>query len=167
MKYTKVGKIINTHGIKGEVKILPMTDDKNRFSLLEKIYFGKDKVKLELEKARPHKSFVILKFKEHDNINDVIFLKEENIYVDEEDEIKLPENSYFIDDLIDCKVFDVSKREIGTVKDIIYTNRDDVYLIESSFEDKEYMIPARKEFIKEIDIENKKIIIDPIEGMIE
>lgn len=167
MNYTMIGKIINTHGVKGELKILPLTGHIDRFSLLEKIYLGSDKEKLEVERARYHKSFVILKLKKYDNINDVIFLKEKNIYVDEEDILVLPEDTYFIDDLIDCKVFDLSNREIGYLKDIISTGKDDVYLIKSSFEDKEYMIPAIKEFIKEIDIDNRIIIIDPIEGMIE
>lgn len=167
MDYTIIGKIINTHGVRGELKINPMTDDIERFSQLEKAYIGEAKEKLHIEKARYHKSFVILKFKEYDNINQILHFKDSYIYVDWDDKLILPEDSYFIDDLIDCKVFDLDKREIGYLKDIIYTNRDDVYLIKSTFEDKEYMIPAVKEFIKEIDIDNKIIIIDPIEGMIE
>lgn len=167
MNYTMVGKIINTHGVKGELKVFPKTDDIDRFSLLNKIYLGEEKEELEVERARPHKSFIILKLKKYNNINEVIFLKDKNIYIDKEEEIELAENTYFIDDLIDCNVFDLSNREIGTIKDILNTNSGDVYVIDSSFEDKEYMIPAIREFIKEIDIENKRIFIDPIEGMIE
>lgn len=167
MDYTIIGKIINTHGVRGELKINPMTDYIDRFSLLNKTYVGEEKKLLSIEKARYHKSFVILKFKEYDNINEVLYLKEKYIYVDGEDKLVLPEDSYFIDDLIDCKVFDLDNIEIGHIKDIIYTNKDDVYVVKSSFEDREYLIPAIKEFVKKVDIKNKTIIIDPIEGMIE
>lgn len=167
MEYTIIGKIINTHGVRGELKIKPMTDNIDRFSILEKAYIGEDKKLFQIEKARYHKSFVILKLKDYDNINDVLSFKEKYLYVDGEDKLVLPEDRYFIDDLIACKVYDLDNREIGHIKDIIYTNKDDVYLIKSSFEDKEYLVPAIKEFVKKVDIENKVVIIDPIEGMIE
>lgn len=167
MNYTIIGKIINTHGVRGELKIHPMTGYIDRFFELEKVYIGEDKEKLTVEKARYHKSFVILKLEEYDNINQVLLFKEKYIYVDDEDKMILPEDSYFIDDLIDCKVFDLDNREIGHIKDIIYTNKDDVYVVKSAFNNKEYLIPAIKEFIKDIDIKNKTVIIDPIEGMVE
>lgn len=166
MDYTIIGKIINTHGVRGELKINPMTDDIERFSILTKAYIGEDKKLYLIEKARYHKSFVILKLKDYDNINDVLVFKEKYLYVDGEDKLTLPEDTYFIDDLINCRVFDLDNREIGHIKDIIYTNKDDVYIVKSSFEDKEYLIPAIKEFVKKVDIKNKTIIIDPIEGMI-
>jgi 16S rRNA processing protein RimM len=167
MDYTIIGKIINTHGVKGELKIYPMTGDVDRFLNLENIYIGEDKKSLTVEKARFHKSFIIIKLKEYDNINEVLIYKEEYIYVDDEDKLILPEDSYFIEDLIDCKVFDLDNIEIGHIKDIIHTNKDDVYVIKSSFDDKEYLIPAVKEFIKQIDIKSNLVIIDPIEGMLE
>ncbi len=74
-------------------------------------------------------------------------------------------DNYFIDDLIACKVFDLDGRSLGRIKDVIQNSSNDVYIIEDK--DKEYLIPAVKEFIKEINIEDKRIVIDPIEGMIE
>jgi 16S rRNA processing protein RimM len=167
MDYTIIGKIINTHGVRGELKIHPMTGDIDRFSDLKKVYIGEDKENLTVEKVRYHKSFVIIKFGEYDNINQVIPFKQKYIYVDDGDKVVLPKDSYFIDDLIDCKVFDLDNKEIGHIKDIIYTTKDDVYIVKSSFDNKEYLIPAIKNFVKDVDIKNKIVIIDPIEGMIE
>lgn len=167
MKFIQVGKIVNTQGIKGEIKIIPFTDDIYRFDKLEKIYIGKEKLKLEITKVWYKKNTVILKFKGYDNINDVEKFKNQNIYVDEKDKIELKDNQYFIFDIIGCKVLDTSNKEIGTVVDIIEAGSSDIYVVEGNSKYEEYLIPGVKEFIKDINIEEKRIKIDPIEGMIE
>jgi 16S rRNA processing protein RimM len=167
MDYTIIGKIINTHGIRGEVKVYPLTDDINRFDFLYEAFIGDDKFPVNVEKARYHKDTVILKFKEFDNINDIIKFKDMYIFVSDENRIILPEDHYFIYDLVGCKVVNTNNQPIGYIKDVLQGYSNDVYLIEDKNNNKEYLIPAVKEFIKHVNINDKIIIIDPIEGMIE
>lgn len=165
IKFIKIGIIINTHGIKGELKINPLTDDIKRFDKLNNIYIGEEKVEYNIEKVKYIKNFPIIKLKEFDNINDVLKYKNNYIYIDKEDLVELPKDYYFIFDIIDCKVYDIENNFIGIVEDVITYSSNDVYVVKNN--DKEYLIPALKRFVKSIDIEDKKIIIDPIEGMIE
>lgn len=165
MDYTAIGKIINTHGIKGELKILPLTEDISRFDSLEEVYIGEDKLKVKTIGVKYNKDIPIVKFNEFDNINQVLKYKEEYLYVSDDNLIELREDSYFIFDLIGCKVEDMEGSHIGFVEDVIENPGNDVYVIKDK--DKEYLVPVIKEFIKEINIDNKLIRIKPIEGMIE
>lgn len=167
MDYIQIGKIINTHGIKGEVIVASFTNDVNRFNDLDTIYLGDNKTKLQVEQARSHKNMVLLKFKNFNNINEVLMHIGKFIYVDEVDKRVLPENHFFIFDIIGSVVSDINGEEIGIITDVNQSASNDVYIIRNEKKDKEYLIPAVKEFFVEIDIKNKKIVIDPIEGMIE
>lgn len=167
MDYIKVGRIINTHGIKGELKIIPLTDNIDRFDDLKTSYLGDNKIKVEIDKVKYHKGFVIVKFKEYNNINDVIKYKDDFIYIDENDKVELPEDHYFIFDIVGCIVYDTEQNKIGKVTEVIQSVSNDVYVVKDIENYRDYLIPAVKEFVIEIDIENKTIIIDPIEGMIE
>lgn len=167
MEYIKVGRIINTHGIKGELKVFPLTDNLDRFDDLKIVYLGNNKEKVEIEQVKYHKGLVIIKFREFDNINQVLRFKDDFIYIDEEDKVKLPEGHYFIFDIIDCDVYDTEGRKIGIVIDVLQYTSNDVYVVKDQDKNKQYLIPAVKQFIVDIDVDNKKIIIDPIEGMIE
>lgn len=167
MGYIQIGKIINTHGIRGQVKVHPLTDDINRFSHLKIVYLGHNKIKARVEEVKYHKNMVILKFEEFNNINEILSYKEDFIYIDEKDKINLPDDHFFIFDIIDCLVFDLKGEKIGVVTQVMQSASNDVYIVKDNVKDKEYMIPAVKEFVVNIDIHNKKIVIDPIEGMIE
>lgn len=167
MNYIQIGKIVNTHGIKGEVAVASFTDDINRFNDLDTIYLGDNKTKLQVEQARFHKNMVLLKFKNFNNINEVLMDVGKFIYVAEVDKRVLPEDYFYIFDIIGSLVFDVNGEKIGVVTDINQSASNDIYIIKNEEKDREYLIPAVKEFFVEIDIENKKIVIDPIEGMIE
>lgn len=167
MDFTSIGKIINTHGIKGEVKIYPLTDDVNRFKELKTAFIGPNKDKVTIKTVKFQKNLVILKFDEFNDINEVLKYKDTSICVDEENLVELPEDHYFIFDLIGLKVYDMASTFIGELKDVIEGRSNDVYIIRNEELDKEYLIPAVGAFIKEIDIEENKMIIDPIEGMIE
>ncbi len=167
MKYTIIGKIINSHGIRGEVKVYPLTDDIERFSDLQRVYIGDSKKELGLKTVKYHKGFPIIGFNEFDDINQILHYKDQYIFVDDEDRITLPKDHYFIYDLVNCDVFDMSDQKIGYISDVIQNIGNDVYLVKDDIKNKEYLIPAVKEFIKDVDIENKRILIDPIEGMIE
>lgn len=167
MEYTIVGKIINSHGIKGEVKVYPLTDDIQRFEYLKEAYIGDNKVVVNVDGVKYHKGSIILKFKEYDDINQILKYKDSFIFVSDEDRIILPENHYFIYDLIGCKVVDTDGNAIGNLKDVLQGHSNDVYVIEDEDNFKEYLIPAVKEFVKQVNIDEKLIAIDPIEGMIE
>lgn len=164
-EYIQVGKIINTHGIKGEVKVLPLTDDMKRFEELSTVYIEDAEKEFKIENVWYKKNFVILKFKNFDNINDVLNLKNKFILIHEDDAIQLEEDTYFIFQLIGIKVYTVEGIKLGEVTDVLQPGANDVYVVKEGR--KEYLIPAIKNVIKEVDIENKKMIIDPIEGLIE
>jgi len=167
MGYIQVGKIINTHGIGGEVKIYPLTDDIYRFDDLNIVYLGHDKNKLIIEAVRYHKDMVLLKFKDFNNINEVLPYKGEYVYIDAEDRIILSKDHFFLFDIIGALVYTEEGRRVGRVCQIIRSAGNDVYVIQDDQKKREYMIPAVKEFITSVDIDDKRIIIDPIEGMIE
>lgn len=167
MDYTIIGKIISTHGIKGEVKVYPITDNLTRFDCLKTAYIGDKKIKVELERVKYHKNLAILKFKEFDEINQIISFKDSFIYVDEEGKITLPENHFFIYDLLGSQVFDTQSNLIGTIVDVLQGASNDIYVVKDIQKSKEYLIPAVKQFIVDVNTADKKIVIDPIEGMIE
>ncbi|KPU28238.1 16S rRNA processing protein RimM [Caloranaerobacter sp. TR13] len=161
--FIKVGKIVNTHGIKGELKVLPLTDDMTRFEELEYVYVEKQKI--EIENVWYKKNLVILKFKGLDNINEVLCLKGKYVYIDKENAIELPEDTYFIFQIIGLNVYLKNGNFLGVIKDVIQTGSNDVYVVKN--DNREYLIPAIKEVIKEINLDDNKVIIDPLEGMIE
>ncbi|MBE6082469.1 ribosome maturation factor RimM [Acidilutibacter cellobiosedens] len=167
MEWIQIGKIINTHGIKGEVRVYPLTDYVERFEELKEIYVGEAKLKLHISSVSYKKGIPILKFKEYDNINDVIKYKNEYIYIDEKNRVELPEGHYFIYEIIGCDVYDNFQNIIGKVKDVLQLSSNDVYVVKDKDSDKEYLIPAIKDVVKAVDIKNKRIIIKPMEGMIE
>lgn len=167
MDYTIIGKIISTHGIKGEVKVYPMTDNLDRFNYLKTAYIGDKKIKVELEKVKYHKNLAILKFKEFNDINQIIHFKDTFIYVDEEGKVVLPENHFFIYDLLGSQVFDTEYNLIGIITDVLQGPSNDIYVVKDMEKAKEYLIPAVKQFVIDVNISDKRIVIDPIEGMIE
>ncbi len=166
MEYTIIGKITGTHGIKGDLKVFPLTDSTDRFFELKKAYVGDSKTKVQISDVKLHKGMVLLRFQDLDDINKVLSFKDEYIYVDEEDKVTLPEDHYFISDLLGCRVYDKTDSFIGNLSDVIQNSANDVYVVTAQ-NGKEYLIPAVEAFIASVDIVDKKIIIDPIEGMIE
>lgn len=167
MDYTIIGKFVSTHGIKGQINIYPLTSNIDRFKYLKSAYLGEAKNPVNIKEAKFHKGMVILKFKEYDDINDILKYKDQYLYVDEENKIVLEENHFFISDLIGCKVYDMKNAYIGDIVDVLQGYSNDVYVIKDKALNKEYLVPAVKAFIKEVNIEDKILSIDPLEGMIE
>lgn len=165
MEYIQIGKIVNTHGIRGDVKVLPLTDDTKRFEALEYVFIGDEKLKMNIDKVGYIKGNVLLKFKNYDNINDVEKFKNTDIWVDEKNKVKLPQNTYFIHDIIGLDVYLVDGTCLGKVKDVLQPGANDVYVVKNN--GKEYLIPAIKDVVKEVNIDESKIIIEPLEGMFE
>lgn len=163
----QVGVISSTHGVRGEVKVFPTTDDINRFKKLKQVILdtGREKLVLEVQGVKFFKQFAILKFKGIDNINDIEKYKGKSLFVDREHAVKLRKDEYFIADMIGMDVYTEDDKFFGVLKDIIETGANDVYNI-SSEEYGEVLVPAIKQCILNVDIENGKMTIHLLEGLI-
>lgn len=166
LEYLSIGQIINTHGLRGEVKVYPLTDDMSRFEKLKEVYIieNNELVKYEVERIKFLKSTVAVKLKGIDSEEAANKLRNSYIKVDRKSAVKLPKDTYFICDLIDSEVYDEKGQLLGTVKDVLQTGSNDVYVVQSA--DMEILIPALKDVVKVIDLENQKIIIETPEGLI-
>lgn len=166
--FLQVGVITTTHGIRGEVKVFPTTDDVNRFKQLKQVLAdtGKEKVLLEVEGCKFFKQFVILKFKGIDNINDVEQYKKCPLLVTREDAVPLEEDEYFVADLIGLKILTETGIEIGILKDVISTGANDVYAVELP-DGGEILLPAIKECIMDVDMESGEMIVHLMKGLTE
>ena len=163
----RVGVISSTHGVRGEVKVFPTTDDVKRFKKLKKVILdtGKEQLPLEIEGVKFFKQFVILKFRGIDNINDIEKYKGKRLLVDREHAVKLKKDEYFIADMIGMDVFTEDGELFGALKDVMETGANDVYIIEMS-DGKEVLVPAIKQCILDVDIENRKMVIHLLEGLV-
>ena len=162
----QVGVITTTHGIRGEVKVYPTTDDAHRFDYLESVLLdtGKELCELEIQRVKYFKQFVILKFRDVDNINDIEPYKGKSLYVTRDFAVPLEENEYYIADLIDMDVFLEDGSLFGTLKDVMETGANDVYVIHTT-DKKEVLVPAIKDCVKEVDVEKNKMIIHLLKGL--
>ncbi len=165
-EYFEIGQIVNTSGLKGVVKVNPFTDDISKFEDLKKVFVEKNKqlTEYEIEEVRYSKNQVLIKFKEINSIEDAEKLKNSYIKILRKDEKKLPEDTYYIVDLIGIEVFLENNTYIGTIIDVFQTGSNDVYIIKRE-EKSDLLIPAIKDVVKKVDIENKKMIVNLIEGL--
>lgn len=170
----KVGVITSTHGVRGEVKVFPTTDDAKRFKRLKNVILdtGKEKLALEIEQVKFFKNLVILKFKGLDNVDDVQKFRQKDLYVERKDAVRLSKDEYFIADLIDLEVYEEDGRKVGVLTDVITTGANDVYVValEEGFtetESKEVLLPAIKQCIREVSIEDKKMVVHLMEGLLD
>lgn len=158
----EVGKIVNTFGIKGEVKIMPYTDNVGQFKKVKNIYVND--VKMEIESTKYQKNVVILKLKGIDDMTSAEELRGSIIKVDRSKK-KLPEGTYYIVDLIGSEVYTDEGKLLGILEDIYNTGANDIYTVKTD-EGKEILLPSIKEVIKDIDLENKKITVHILKGLI-
>ena len=166
-EYFEIGQIVNTFGIKGFVKVKPFTDDLERFEELESIYIVKNKELKEfnIEQIKYHKNLVLIKFKGIDDINMAEKYKNCYIKIKRENTRKLPQNTYFIADLIGIKVYDENGNFLGRVDDIYNNKIHDIYVIKDDL-GKQILLPSIKEVIKQVDIDNDKIVVHLIDGLV-
>mgnify|MGYP000293340522 CR=1 FL=1 len=162
----KVGVITTTHGIRGEVKVYPTTDA-DRFLDLEYVLLdtGREKRKLEIENVKYFKNLVILKFRGIDNINDIEMYKKRELWIPREEAQELGEDEYYIADLQGLKVVLEDGTEFGTLRDVMETGANDVYIINSK-EHGEVLLPAIKECILNVDLESNTMTIHLMKGLI-
>ncbi|MGM9986543.1 MAG: ribosome maturation factor RimM [Bacillaceae bacterium] len=170
MKLYNVGKIVNTHGVRGEVRVISKTDfPEERYTLGNTLYIEKgkgDQVKVTVASHRQHKSFDLLTFKEFHNINEVEQFKGCLLQVTEDQLVELEEDEFYYHEIIGCIVFSEEGEEIGKVGEIIETGANDVWVLKRKGK-KDALIPYIESIVKEIDVEEKKIIIHLMEGLIE
>ncbi len=168
-KMLRVGVISNTHGIRGEVKVYPTTEDLNRFDYLKQVFLdnGKELIELEVEGVKYFKGMAILKFKGYDNINDVERWKQSDLLVTRENAIPLEEGEYYIYDIIGLPVFSDEDPEepLGTLTEVLQTGANDVYVVKNKKTGKEVLIPAIKDCSINISLEEKKITLHLLPGM--
>lgn len=165
-QFLQVGVISSTHGIKGEVKVFPTTDDPMRFKKLKKVFLdtGKERLSMEILSVRFFKQFVIVKFKGIDNINEIEKYKGSSLLVERENAVSLDADEYYIADLIGMEVFTEDGR-FGILKDVLETGANEVYVIDSDSHG-EVLVPAIRECIRSVDVESGKMEIHLLEGLL-
>ncbi|MBE5892423.1 MAG: 16S rRNA processing protein RimM [Lachnospiraceae bacterium] len=167
-KMFQVGIITSTHGVHGEVKVFPTTDDVRRFKRLKEVILdtGKEQITLEVEGTKFFKQFVILKFKGIDNINDVERYRQKSLYVTRENAVRLKKDEYFIADLMGLRVHNEDGSEIGVLREVIETGANDVYVIDLD-DGRELLLPAIKECVLNVDVEAGFIQIHIMPGLLD
>ncbi len=163
----QVGVITKTHGVHGEVNVYPTTDDAKRFLDLTEVIVdtGKEKRTLAIEKVRFFKQYVILKLKGYDSIDAVEIYKGCPLFIQRKDAVPLNEDEYFIADMIGLAVETEDGEPFGELKDVLLTGANDVYVIDSA-EHGEVLIPATRECILDVDVENGRMKIHLMDGLI-
>lgn len=165
-EYFEIGQIVNTNGLKGTLKVKPFTDDIKEFETFKSIYIqqGKELLEFKIEKVGYIKNMVLLKFQGIDDINEAEKYRNMYLKVNRNALPDLPENTFYIVDLLECEVFTTEGELLGKVKDVFNTGSNDIYDVKD-INGKQILIPAIKDVIKNIDIPNKKITIELMEGL--
>lgn len=166
-KYFEIGQIVNTFGIKGIVKINPFTDDISKFEKLNSILVEKkgNLIEMQIEEVKYSKNQVLLKLKGIETIDEAEKYRNCYIKLPREKEEKLPENTYYIADLIGLEVSTEEGELLGKVEDIYNSGANDIYVIKNEI-GKQILLPAIKEVIKKIDLEQEKITVHLLKGLI-
>lgn len=166
-EYFEIGQIVNTSGLKGVIKVKPFTDDITKFNNLKTIYISikKELKEFKIEQVRFSKNMVFLKLEGIDTIEEAENYRNLYLKVKRDKDEKLEEGSYYIVDIIGCKVLTDEQKELGKVDDVFSTGSNDVYVVKDEV-GKQILLPAIKEVIKKIDIENKTITVHLLEGLV-
>lgn len=163
-----IGKVLNTHGVKGEIKVKQITDFTERFAVGETVYYAESDTytPLTICQSRTHKQAILLKFEELPTLDDVLFLKNQSLYITEAQQTPLEENAYYFHEIIGCTVTTTTGEVIGKVDTILTPGANDVWVVKSE-QNKEYLIPYIEQVVKSVDIETKSIIIEVMEGLLD
>ena len=166
-KYLELGQIVNSKGLKGEVKVNSFSEEPDRFETLSKVLIKMRNGNLEeytIEKVGYNKNQVIIKFKEINSIEEAEKLRNLYILIDRDDLEALPEGIYYIADLLGLDVYTENNEYLGKVDDINNTGSNDIYVVKDEL-GKQKLLPGIKEVIKKVDLDEKKIIVNLIEGL--
>ena len=164
----RVGVISSTHGVRGEVKVYPTTDDSERFLDLDQVTLdtGREQITLEIQNVKFFKNMVILKFKGYDNINDIEKYKGKDLLIHRDQAVKLKEDEYFVTDLMGLKVVAEEGTVLGILKEVIPTGANDVYVVQPE-NGKELLLPAIKDCILNVDLEKGIMTIHLMDGLLD
>ena len=164
----RVGVITTTHGVRGEVKVYPTTDDAERFLELEEIWLdtGKERLPLKIQNVKFFKNMVILKFEGYDNINQIEMYRGKELWIRRDQAVELKENEYFIADLVGLTVIDDEEMVLGTLTDVIQTGANDVYAVKLE-NGKEVLIPAIRQCILKVDLEAGMMKVHVLPGLMD
>lgn len=167
-KMLRVGVITSTHGVRGEVKVFPTTDDMNRFKKLKTVILdtGKEQKTLTIEHVKFFKNMVILKFKGLDNINDVEMWRQKDLLITREQAVKLSPDENFIVDLIGLRVVTDEGCELGIMTDVLQTGANDVYCVQTG-DGKEVLLPAIKDCILNVDLSSGEMLVHVLDGLLD
>lgn len=163
----QIGIITSTHGVRGEAKVFPTTDDVRRFKQLKEVLLddGRERIVLEIEGVKFFKQMVILKFKGIDTLEDVAKYRRAGLYVTRENAVKLGRDEYFIADLIGMSVVDEEGQHIGSIEDVMQTGANDVYVIRMA-DGRELLLPAIRQCILDVDMPSQQMKVHILEGLI-
>ncbi len=164
----RVGVISSTHGVRGEVKVYPTTDDVNRFKDLKNVILdsGRERMELEIQGVKFFKNMVILKFKGYDSIDDIEKYKGKDLLITRDQAVELGPDENFIVDLIGLRVVTEDGKEFGTLTDVIKTGANDVYEVKTA-EGKEVLLPAIKECVLNVDLAQGLITVHIMDGLLD
>lgn len=167
-EFFQIGVISSTHGVRGEVKVFPTTDDVRRFKKCKEVLLdtGKERITLEIEGVKFFKQFAILKFKGIDTLDEVEKYKGKSLLVPRKDAVRLSRNEYFIADLIGVEVFNEEEEKIGVLRDVMETGANDVYVIQMD-DGRELLLPAIKECVLEVKVEEQYMRIHILDGLLD
>lgn len=167
-KLLRVGVITSTHGVRGEVKVFPTTDDMNRFKKLKTVILdtGKEQQTLNIEHVKFFKNMVILKFKGFDNINDVEMWRQKDLLIKREQAVRLSADENFIVDLIGLDVVTDEGEKLGVMQDVLQTGANDVYIVKTAA-GKEILLPAIKDCILNVDLEKGEMLVHVLDGLLD
>ena len=162
-QFLEVGRIVGTHGIRGELRVDPWCDSPDFLSGFKKLYFDEGKTSLK-SKARPHKNIVLLRLEGVETIDDAEKLRGKVLYIDRDD-ARLPEGKNFVQDLIGCRVVDAAdaSKEYGEIADVFKTGANDVYTVKNP--SGEFLVPVIDEVVVEKDIDGGVVRIRPMKGL--
>lgn len=163
----QVGVVTTTHGVRGEVKVFPTTDDASRFKKLKEVLLdtGRERISLEIEEVKFFKQMAILKFRGVDTLDDAAKYRQASLYVTRENAVKLKKDEYFIADLIGADVYDESDSLIGSLEDVMTTGANDVYVIRMT-DGRELLLPAIRQCVLDVDVEQGRIKVHVLEGLL-
>ncbi|WHX27141.1 ribosome maturation factor RimM [Virgibacillus halodenitrificans] len=165
----KIGKIVNTHGIRGEIKVVRISDFEERFNKGNTVYVIKENKEphpVVIKSHRIHKGFDLLVFEGYDSINDVEGFKGASLEITEDQLTELEENEFYYHEIIGCTVFSEENEEIGRIKEILSPGANDVWVVQRAGQ-KDLLIPYIEEVVKEVDTQEKKVVIKPMEGLLD
>ncbi|HOV78559.1 MAG TPA: ribosome maturation factor RimM [Bacillota bacterium] len=164
-RYISIGKILNTHGLHGAVRILPLTDYPERFNRMSRVdvFIGNVRRELRIEKTYPYKNYIIAKFKEITDMKTAGELKGGLLKVAREELVALPSDSFYIFEIVGLDVYESGGRRLGKVTDVLQTGANDVYVVDTG--SKPLLIPALKQVVREVDLPGRKMVVDLPKGL--